>query len=100
MKYLKTYEQNGKPWNWLQDYYVVVKDEKYPEFFDNNVGRVTKCYWIGWFAVSFDNPPKEIKKYLEAKNQFHRDHIVFYSKNREDCEEFIDMNQNIKRFNL
>jgi hypothetical protein len=98
MKYIKTYEEK---WNQDIGSYVVMTDNKFPLYFENNVGKITKMYYPGsWFDLEYDNIPHIIQKYLNTKKGFHFQSILFKSKNKEEAEEFIKIKNNTKKYNL
>lgn len=98
----KIFEEQA--WNDKEGGYVVLKCDrnvKYTDFIENNVAKVVKMYYPGaWFRVEFENPPDYIEKFLKMKGEFNSAEILFYSKNKEECQEFIDIKNSTKKFNL
>lgn len=103
---LKFKKFESKKWNDKEGGYVVLKSgrnvkDKYTDFIENNVAKVVKMYYPGsWFRVEFENTPDYVKKILNNKGEFNSAEVLFYSKNKEECQEFIDIKNSTKRFNL
>ena len=79
--------------NWNDDIgsYVIVKSKNHSEFFENNIGRITKMYYPGaWFDVEYDNEPIVITNYLDGKaGHFNIADILIKSKDKTECEAYL-----------
>ena len=115
MKYLKTFESENQL---KSGYYVACEDnydyssEKYynseritflKNFISNNVGQFTRRNYnndVGeWtYMIKYDYIPKELQQHFtKSGNRYFREYqILFYSKNKEDVEEYLAS----KKYNL
>lgn len=98
MRHLKLFEE---VWNSIEGEYVVLKydkkKKKYADFIENNIGIIKKVYYPGsWFDVEYDNAPGIIIDLLKNKGQFHRISISIRSKDKKDCEAYLEA----KKYNL
>lgn len=83
--------------------YVVCEEEKsyysdaLNEFLFNNVGRIVEKGGLSKYVlVEYENIPIEVKKYFNEKEStriFRNKFILYHSKDKKDCEIFIDTNK-------
>jgi hypothetical protein len=101
MKHLKTYENlNTLPK--IGDY-VVCKDLSNPtkilgDFININIGKITSKKSEDEFYIQYENVPPEIQEYFKYSNikntrYFLDNEILFWSKNKTDCEVYISSNK-------
>lgn len=78
-------------WNDDIGSYVVVRNDRYPEFFENNIGEITKMYYPGaWFDLKYTKAPDYIIEYMEySMKGFNVADILIKSKNKQECEAYL-----------
>ena len=61
------------------------------EFFENNIGEITKMYYPGaWFDLKYTKAPDYIIEYMEySMKGFNVADILIKSKNKQECEAYL-----------
>jgi putative ribosome biogenesis GTPase RsgA len=99
MKYLKTYENTIKDEPQVGDYVIIkpqFSNEKYVNYINNNIGRITKISKNNIATIFYENVPNEILIWFElgAKNiQVKTSNIIYHSKNKKNLEPFLIINK-------
>ena len=109
MKYLRTYEKLDEPQ--IGDYVVCMEELSSDKdslsvikFLTNNVGQFIikndNSIFKFFYLIKFENVPKRLSgKFFDGSKgcrRMSRDEILYFSKDKEDCEIFI----NAKKYNL
>jgi hypothetical protein len=103
MKYLKLFENINEPQ--IGDYVLCKEmdsnDKKLLEFIDNNVGRIVDTkpetdVFTELFVIKYKNIPFDNNWQNKNTRYFLREEILFWSKDKEDCEAFL----NAKKYNI
>jgi len=89
MKHLKTFENISKGPQ-VGDYVVCETDQEkvYAQFVRSNVGLITRIIFLSSYPYEI-----EYSHTFLGTQFFYRNEIVFWSKNKKDCEMFLDANK-------
>jgi hypothetical protein len=104
MKYLKKFEENENEPQ-VGDY-VICKEMKYPDddfvyFLNTHIGRIKNYVNMNdtLYPYEIEFEEKLPRSSLKSRN-FIRNEIIYWSKNKEDVIDYIEMMNNINKYNL
>jgi hypothetical protein len=94
MKYLRTYEELGKPE--IEDYVICRplddRDPDLNDFLKTHIGQLVGRRYFD-YDIKFEKVPKYIIDCYDNPIQFEREEIIHWSKNKEDLQIYIDINK-------